>query len=102
MSYILRREKNLRNCCKILSELLILMYCSSNSMPCAIKNYSTENNNKKENKRNKQKAKRKTKKKTNRTIEKLYTEIVEKIMIRFSHQFLVEEVEKNRQALREY
>ena len=61
MSYILRREKDLWNCCKILSELLILMYCSSNSMPCAIKNHSTEKNNKKENKRNKEKTKQKNK-----------------------------------------
>ena len=72
MSYILRREKDLRNCCKILSELLILMYCSSNSMPCAIKNHSTEKNKKKENKRNKEKTKQKKQRKKQIELERQY------------------------------
>lgn len=39
------------------------MYCSSNSMPCAIKNHSTEKNKKKENKRNKEKTMQKKQRK---------------------------------------
>ena len=44
MTNIQQRCKDMRTCCRILCELLILMYCFDSHMLCRVKNYTAEKN----------------------------------------------------------